>query len=70
MFLFAVRKNICTAPFLGAEELNSWSTLKANVCIFLYISFRNLFFQRRSKVLSGKGWDGVSGGVGGGGVVE
>ena len=58
-FLFGVRKNICTAPFLGAKELNSWSTLKANVCIFLYISLRNLLFQRRNKVFSGKGWDGV-----------
>ena len=38
MFLFGVRKDICTAPFLDAEELHSWSTLKANVCIFLYIS--------------------------------
>ena len=39
MFLFGVRKNICTAPFLDAQELHSWSTLKANVCIFLNIYF-------------------------------
>ena len=58
MFLFGVRKNICTPPFLDAQELHSWSTLKANVCIFLYISLRNLLFQRRSKVFSGKSWDG------------
>ena len=58
MFLFGVRKNICTAPFLDPQELHSWSTLKANVFIFLYISLRNLLFQRRSKVLSGKGCDG------------
>ena len=51
------QKNICTAPFLDAQELHSWSTLKANVCIFLYISLRKFLFQRRSKVLSGKGWD-------------
>ena len=38
MFLCSVRKDICTAPFLDAQELHSWSTLKANVCIFLYIS--------------------------------
>ena len=37
MFLFSVRKNICTAPFPDAQELLSWSTLKENVCIFLYI---------------------------------
>ena len=43
VFLFGVRKNICTAPFLDAQELHSWSTLKANVCIFLYISLRNFF---------------------------
>ena len=36
MFLIGVRKNICTAPFLDAQELHSSKTLKANVCIFLY----------------------------------
>ena len=51
-------ENIFTAPFLDAQELHSWSTLKANACIFLYISLRKFLFQRRSKVLSGKGWDG------------
>ena len=57
-FLFGVRKNICTAPFPDATELLSWSTLKANVCIFLCISQRKVFFQRRSKILSGGmgGW--------------
>ena len=35
MLLFGVRKNICTAPFRDAQELLSWRTLKANVCIFL-----------------------------------
>ena len=58
MFLFAVRKNICTAPFLDAEELHSWSTLKANVRIFLYISIRKFFFQRRNKILSDGRWVG------------
>ena len=58
MFLFGVRKNICTAFFIDAQEIHYWSILKANVCIFLYISLRNLLFQRRSKVLSGKGCDG------------
>ena len=51
MFLFGVGTNICTAPFLDTQELHSWSTLKENVCIFLYISLR------RGKVLSGKGGD-------------
>ena len=30
MFLFGVRKDICTAEFLDAQELHFWSTLKAN----------------------------------------
>ena len=58
MFLFGVRKNICTATFLDAQELHCWSTLKANVCIFLHISLRKFLFQICSKVLSGKEWDG------------
>ena len=57
MFLFGVRKNICTAPFPDAQELLSWSTLKPNVCIFLYISLRKCLFQRRSKILSDGGWE-------------
>ena len=57
MFLFGVRKNICTAPFPDAQELLSWSTLKANVCIFLYISLRKCLSQRRSKILSDGGWE-------------
>ena len=55
MFLFGVRKNIWAAPFLDTKELHSWSTLKANVCIFLYISVRKVLFQRRSKILSDGG---------------
>ena len=50
MFLFGVRKIICAAPFLDAQELLSWSTLKANVCIFLRISLRKFFcFQDVAK---------------------
>ena len=58
MFLFGVRKIICTAPFPDAQELLSLSTLKANVCIFLYISLKKFLFQRCSKILSGGmgGW--------------
>ena len=41
----SVRKNICTGPFLDAQELHSQSTLKANVCIFLYIAV--IFFYSR-----------------------
>ena len=50
-----VRKNICTGPFLDVQELHSRSTLKANVCIFLYISVKIFLFQRFSKLLSGWG---------------
>ena len=50
------QKNICGAPFLDARELHSWSNLKANVCIFLYISVRKSLFQRRSEIcLMGEG---------------
>ena len=55
IFLSCVRKSICTAPFLDFQELYSWSTLKANVCTFLYISVRNFLFQTRSKILVGAG---------------
>ena len=50
IFLFGVRKNICTAQFLGAQELHSWSTLNANFCIFLYMFVRKLLSQRCSKI--------------------
>ena len=49
MFLFGVRKK----AFPDSQELLSWSTLKANVCIFLYISLKIFLFQRRRKILSG-----------------
>ena len=55
MFLFGVRENICTAIFLDAQELHFWSTLKANVYIFLYISVRKVLFQRCSNILSNGG---------------
>ena len=58
LFLFGFRKDICTAPFLDAQELHFSSTLKANVCIFLYISVRKFLFQRCSKILSGGKWVG------------
>ena len=57
-WLYKFSANMFTAPFLDAQELHSWSTLKVNACIVLYISLRKFLFQRRSKVLSGKGWDG------------
>ena len=53
-WFYKFSENTFTAPFLDAQELHSWSTLKANACIFLYISLRKFLFQRRSKVLSGK----------------
>ena len=43
MFLFRVRKDICTTPFLDAHKLYSQSLLKANVRIFLNISGRKFF---------------------------
>ena len=54
--LAGVRKKIFTAPFLDAQELNSRSTLKANVCKFSCICLRKFLFQRRSKLLSGGVW--------------
>ena len=45
IFLFGVRKNLCTASFPDAYELLSSTTLKANVCIFLYISLRKFCFK-------------------------
>ena len=45
MFLCDVRKNICTASFLDTQELHSWSTLKVNVRIFLYITLKKICFQ-------------------------
>ena len=55
IFLFGVRKSICTAPFLDAQKLHFWSLLKANVCIFLYISLTKFWFHRVSNVLSDEG---------------
>ena len=55
MFLLGVRENICTAIFLDAQELHCWSTLKANVYIFLYISVRKFLFQRCNNILSNGG---------------
>ena len=52
--LFGVREDICTAAF-DAQELHSWSTLKANVCILLYISVRNVLLVRFYLVGSGIG---------------
>ena len=50
MFLFGVRKNIWTASFLDVKELHSCSTLKANVCRFLYISVKKYLSQRQLAV--------------------
>ena len=37
MFLFGASKNICTALFLDAHELHSWSTLK-EMSVYFFIS--------------------------------
>ena len=62
------QKNICTAPFPDTQKLYSWSTLKANVCIFLYISLRKFLFQRHSVLIQMLYLVGV--GMGGWGWVE
>ena len=49
MFLFGVRKNICTTSFPDVQELLSWNTLKANVCIFLYISLRKFCLENLAR---------------------
>ena len=59
----------CTAPFLDAQELDSWSTLKSNVWIFMYISIRKLLLQRRSKILFGEK-SGLGGGWGRGWIIS
>ena len=41
--LVSVIKNIGTAPFLEVQEPTSQSTLKANLCMFLYIYLRKLY---------------------------
>ena len=56
-WLYKFSANMFTAPFLDAQELHSWSTLKANACIFLYIFLIKILFQTCGKVLCGKGWD-------------
>ena len=55
MCLFGVGKNICTVQFLDAQKPHSWSTLKTNVCIFLYISIRSFLLQIYSNILSAGG---------------
>ena len=45
MFLFGVRKKICIASFPGCPRTISWNTLKANICMFLYISLRKIYFK-------------------------
>ena len=61
MFLFGVGKNIFrngAVPFLDTQQLYSWSTLKANACVFLYISVRKFLFDRAVKFYTvvGGGW--------------
>ena len=58
-FWLVLEKNICTAQFLGYQELHPWSTWKANICIFLYTSVRKCLFLVPSKLLSGGGGEGA-----------
>ena len=41
------QKDICTAPFLEAQELHSRSTWKASISIFLHVFVRKCLFQSR-----------------------
>ena len=56
IFLSVSCQKICTVPYLDAQELCSYSTLKANVYIFLNISVRTFLFQRCSYIVSDCGW--------------
>ena len=51
-------KNICTVPFLVSQEPNSWSFLKANAFVFLYISVKENFCSKDVVrfYLMGMGW--------------
>ena len=51
-------KNICTVPFLVAQQPHSWSFLKANVFVFLYISVKENVCSKDvvSFYLMGMGW--------------
>ena len=67
MLLCIVRKNIYTTLFQVAQELHCWSTLKANVCIFLYISIKRLCFRDVVRFYlvgggggCGMGWDWIN----------
>ena len=46
------KKDICTVLFLDAQELHSWSTLKGNICIFLYISVRKFYLVGEDSIVS------------------
>ena len=57
MFLFEVRKNICTPSFLDAQNCIPEAFWKRMI-VYLYISVRKDLFQRRSKILSDGWWNG------------
>ena len=46
MFLFSFRKKVCTAPFLDAQEMHSWITLKANGCS-VYLGKKNFIPKKK-----------------------
>ena len=54
IFLVCVRKSICTAPFLNAQELHSRGTWKANVNNFLKVTlkvFGERYFSYENNIL-------------------
>ena len=46
MSLVGARKNICTVPFLDAQELHSQSAWKAIVCVYSCKSLFKSFWSR------------------------
>ena len=56
--LLGARKKNCTASFLDTQELHSWSTLRANVCVFLYISVRKFCSWDVVRFNQVRGWAG------------
>ena len=56
MLLVGVWKHICTASFLDGQVLNSRSSWKVNLYVYLRISVRQFLFQRCSNFYLVGGW--------------
>ena len=53
IFCLVSEKTFALHTFPDSQEQHFWSTLKTNVCIFMYIFLRKFLFERRSKIISG-----------------